>query len=126
MSNTNSYGLRQRKAFDEMLKEAMTHRLIITTIPEKRRVDLLMNEVDFDEFDLTNYGINKKCISLNNNKYDTDMFPVMTLNKAAQFAFREVKETQTGLPNDKESQADDIDYTGLISDGFQRVLKVIC
>ena len=35
MSNTKYYGLRRRKTFDEMLKEAMTHRLIITTIPEK-------------------------------------------------------------------------------------------
>ena len=108
-----------------MLKEAMTHRLIITTTPEKRRVDLLMNEVDFDEFDLTNYGINKKYMSLNNNKYDTDIFPVMTLDKATQFPIREVKETQTDLPNDKETQTDDIDYTGLISDGFSLVLKVI-
>ena len=66
MSNTKYHGLRRGKTFDEMLKEAMTHRLIITTIPEKRRVGLLMNEVDFDEFDLTNYGINKKYMSLNN------------------------------------------------------------
>ena len=123
MSNTKYYGLRRRKTFDEMLKEAMTHRLIITTIPEKRRVDLLMNEVDFDEFDLTNYGSNKKYMSLNNNKYDTDMFPVMTLDKATQFPIREVKETQTDLPNDKETQTDDIDYTGLISDGFSKRFK---
>ena len=123
MSHTKYYGLRRRKTFDEMLKEAMTHRLIITTIPEKRRVDLLMNEVDFDEFDLTNYGINKKYMSLNNNKYDTDMFPVMTLDKATQFPIREIKETQTDLPNDKETQTDDIDYTGLISDGFSKSFK---
>ena len=82
-----------------------------------------MNEVDFDEFDLTNYGINKKYMSLNNNKYDTDMFPVMTLDKATQFPIREVNQTQTDLPNDKETQTDDIDYTGLISDGFSKSFK---
>ena len=47
--NSRYQGLRNRPTFDEMLKEAMTHRLIIPTIPENRRVDLLMNEVDFDE-----------------------------------------------------------------------------
>ena len=62
-------------------------------------------------------------MSLNNRKNDTDMFPVMTLNKATQFPIREVKETQTDLPNDKETQTDDIDYTGLISDGFSKSFK---
>ena len=62
-------------------------------------------------------------MSLNNNKYDTDMSPVMTLNKATQLPIREVKATQTDLPNDKETQTDDIDYTGLNSGGFSNSFK---
>ena len=34
------YGLRRRPTFEEMLKEAMTHRLIIEIIPERQVIDL--------------------------------------------------------------------------------------
>ena len=49
------YGLRRRKTFDEMLKEAMTHRLKIEIIPERRAFDTSINEIDFDDFDLAKY-----------------------------------------------------------------------
>ena len=49
------YGLRRRKAFDEMLKEAMTHRLKIEIIPERRAFDTSINDIDFDDFDLSKY-----------------------------------------------------------------------
>ena len=57
MVNTHKHEPRKRPTFDEMLQEA----------PEKRKVDLLLNEVGFDDFDLPNYGIYKKYMSLNNN-----------------------------------------------------------
>ena len=49
------YGLRRRKTFDEMLKEAMTHRLKIEIIPERRAFDVSINDIDFDDFDLSKY-----------------------------------------------------------------------
>ena len=62
-------------------------------------------------------------MNLNNNKNDTDMFPVMTLNKATQFPIIEDKETQTDLPNDKEAQTDYFDDKNLISEGFSNSFK---
>ena len=49
------YGLRRRKTFDEMLKEAMTHRLKIEINPERRAFDTSINDIDFDDFDLSKY-----------------------------------------------------------------------
>ena len=49
------YGLRRRPTFEEMLKEAMTHRLKIEIIPEKQVIDLPINNIDFDDFDLSKY-----------------------------------------------------------------------
>ena len=47
------YGLRRRKTFHEMLKEAMTHRLKIEITPERRAFDTSINDIDFDDFDLS-------------------------------------------------------------------------
>ena len=53
---TDKYdGLRRRKTFDEMLKEATTHRLKIENIPERRAFDTSTNNKDFDDFDLSKY-----------------------------------------------------------------------
>ena len=49
------YGLRRRPTFEEMLKEAMTHRLKIEIIPERQVIDLSTNNIDFDDFDLSKY-----------------------------------------------------------------------
>ena len=49
------YGLRRRPTFDEMLKEAMTHRLKIEIIPERQTFDTSINNIDFDDFDLSKY-----------------------------------------------------------------------
>ena len=38
-----------------MLKEAMTHRLKIEIIPERRAFDTSINDIDFNEFDLSKY-----------------------------------------------------------------------
>ena len=54
MSDTY-FGLRRRNTFDEMLKEAMTHRLKIEIIPERRAFDTSINDIDFDDFDLSKY-----------------------------------------------------------------------
>ena len=49
------HGLRRRPTFDEMLKEAMTHRLKTEIIPERQVIDLSINNIDFDDFDLSKY-----------------------------------------------------------------------
>ena len=49
------YGLRRRPTLDEMLKEAMTHRLKIEIIPERQVIDLSINSIDVDDFDLSKY-----------------------------------------------------------------------
>ena len=49
------YGLRRRPTFEEMLKEAMTHRLKIEIIPERQTFDTSINNIDFDDFDLSKY-----------------------------------------------------------------------
>ena len=49
------YGLRRRPTFEEMLKEAMTHRLKIEIIPERQVIDLSINNIDFEDFDLSKY-----------------------------------------------------------------------
>ena len=49
------YGLRRRPTFEEMLKEAMTHRLKIVIIPERQVINLSINNIDFDDFDLSKY-----------------------------------------------------------------------
>ena len=49
------YGLRRRKNFDEMLKEAMPHRLKIEIIPETRAFDISIHDLDFNDFDLSKY-----------------------------------------------------------------------
>ena len=75
----NQYGSQfDKDALDIQKKEELSRR-------EEVKKEASSGRVDFDELDLTTYGINKKYISLNNNKYDTDMFPVMTQNKATRF-----------------------------------------
>ena len=49
------YGLRRRPTFEEMLKEAMTHRFKIEIIPERQVIDLSINNIDFDDFGLSKY-----------------------------------------------------------------------
>ena len=49
--------LKLRPTYEQMLKEARTRRLKI--LPERERRSLtgmLLDDVDFDEFDLNNYG----------------------------------------------------------------------
>ena len=49
------YGSHRRPTFDEMLKEAMTHRFKIEIIPERQVIDLSINNLGFDDFDLSKY-----------------------------------------------------------------------
>ena len=49
------YGLRRRPTFEEVLKEATTHRLKIEIITERQVIDLSVNNIDFDDFDLSEY-----------------------------------------------------------------------
>ena len=53
---TDKYcGLHRRPTFDEMLKEAMAHRSKIEIIPERQVVDWSINNIDFDDVDLSKY-----------------------------------------------------------------------
>ena len=60
------YGLRRRPTFDEMLKEAMTHSLKVEIIPERQVIDLSINNIGFDNFDLSKYD--RRLLF---NEYDT-------------------------------------------------------
>ena len=60
--------LRRRPTYEEMLKEARTHRLRI--LPEKQKrtqQGILLDDVNFDDFDLSKYDIRNKATQ-------TDMF----------------------------------------------------
>ena len=62
--------LRQRPTYEEVLKETMTHRLKI--LPERQRrtqQGILLDDVDFDDFDLSRYD--KKEILTNNPEKGT-------------------------------------------------------
>ena len=60
--------LRQRPTYEELLKETMTHRLRILPERQKRtQQGILLEDVDFDEFDLSKYD---KRIFVNNNDND--------------------------------------------------------
>ena len=47
MINKLKHELRKRPTCDEMLREAMTHRLKIEIIPERRAFDTSINDIDF-------------------------------------------------------------------------------
>ena len=58
--------LKLRPTFEQIEREARTHRLKI--LPEKQRrtqQGILLDEVDFDDFDLNNYD--RKTVLLNDN-----------------------------------------------------------
>ena len=92
--------LRLRPTFEEIEREARTRRLRI--LPEKERrtqQGLLLDNVNFDDFDLSNYD--RKTIMLNDNNPDkgtqTDVFnetPSVTESESMK-SLEEVKQRQT-------------------------------
>ena len=92
--------LRLRPTYEEIAREARTHRLRI--LPEKQKrtqQGLLLDDVDFDDFDLGKYD--KKAILMNENPdkgTQTDVFnetPSVTESESMKTIEEEVKQTQT-------------------------------
>ena len=102
--------LRLRPTYEEIAREARTHRLRI--LPEKQKrtqQGLLLDDVDFDDFDLGKYD--KKAIIMNDNPdarneprenrdkgTQTDVFnesPSITESESMKTIEEEVKQTQT-------------------------------
>ena len=92
--------LRLRPTYEEIAREARTHRLRI--LPEKQKrtqQGLLLDDVDFDDFDLGKYD--KKTILMNENPdkgTQTDVFnetPSITESESMKTIEEEVKQTQT-------------------------------
>ena len=90
----------ERPTFEEISREARTHRLKITPERQKRtQQGLLLDDVNFDDFDLSNYD--RKTIMLNDNSPDkgtqTDVFnetPSVTESESIK-SLEEVKQRQT-------------------------------
>ena len=105
MNNTKYYGLRRRKTFDEILKEAMTSKIKTTVILKKYKKDMLLNNFAFDEMDLMNCKNKERYMNAE----------VMMADKATQTLNKENKATQTDLPYDKATQTyNDNDMTKLL------------
>ena len=92
--------LRLRPTYEEIAREVRTHRLRI--LPEKQKrtqQGLLLDDVDFDDFDLGKYD--KKTILMNENPdkgTQTDVFnetPSITESESMKTIEEEVKQTQT-------------------------------
>ena len=92
--------LRLRPTYEEIAREARTHRLRI--LPERERrtqQGLLLDDVDFDDFDLGRYD--KKTIIMNDNPdkgTQTDVFnetPSITESESMKTPEEEVKQRQT-------------------------------
>ena len=80
--------LRQRPTYEELLKETMTHRLKILPERQKRtQQGILLEDVDFDEFDLSKYD---KRIFINNNGNDNP-------DKATQTDFNLVSSSSSSV-----------------------------
>ena len=80
--------LRQRPTYEELLKETMTHRLKILPERQKRtQQGILLEDVDFDEFDLSKYD---KRIFVNNNDNDNP-------DKATQTDFNLVSSSSSSV-----------------------------
>ena len=80
--------LRQRPTYEELLKETMTHRLKILPERQKRtQQGILLEDVDFDEFDLSKYD---KRIFINNNDNDNP-------DKATQTDFNLVSSSSSSV-----------------------------
>ena len=80
--------LRQRPTYEELLKETMTHRLKILPERQKRtQQGILLEHVDFDEFNLSNYD---KRIFINNNDNDNP-------DKATQTDFNLVSSSSSSV-----------------------------
>ena len=80
--------LRQRPTYEELLKETMTHRLkILPERQKKTQQGILLEDVDFDEFDLSKYD---KRIFVNNNDNDNP-------DKATQTDFNLVSSSSSSV-----------------------------
>ena len=88
--------LRRRPTYEELIKETMTHRLKI--LPERQRrtqQGMLIEDVDFDDFDLSRY--NSKEILLNNPEKgtQTDLFQSRSSTEKSESVRREEEPAQS-------------------------------
>ena len=106
MIKNHKQELRKRPTYDEMLKQAITSKMKTTVILKKYKKDMLLNNFDFDKMDLMNYKNKERYMNAKS----------LMLNKATQA-------TQADFTNDKATQTDYFDDTGLISEGFSKSFK---
>ena len=88
--------LRQRPTYEELLKETMTHRLKI--LPERQRrtqQGILIDDVNFDDFDLNKY--NREEILMNNpdKGTQTDLFESRPSTEKSESIRREEETTKS-------------------------------
>ena len=114
MINNLKHELRKRPTYDEMLKQAITSKLLKTTvILKKYKKYMLLNNFDFDEMDLMNYKNKERYMNAE----------VMMADKATQTLNKENKATQTDLPNDKATQTYNFDDETKLLGGSSKSFK---
>ena len=100
--------LRIRPTYEEMLREAKTRRLKILPEREKRtQQGLLLESVDFDDFDLSRYD--KKEIFLNNPEKgtQTDLFESRPSTEKSESIRREEEPTQSEEAESEPTQEEE-------------------
>ena len=98
--------LRLKPTYEEMLREAKTRRLKISPERERRtQQGILLDEVDFNDFDLDNYD--KKTILLNENPEkgtQTDIFNKTSTTESESDKSIKIKEEEQQQADSEYSQ----------------------
>ena len=113
------YGLRRRPTFDEMLKEAMTHRLKIEMIPERQTFDTSINNIDFDDFDLSKYDRRlwpNARVQTNKQVLQHELFPDMFDEVEPTSQLYENNEADAQTTRYVAKELDDEKFSDVISD----------
>ena len=100
--------LSRRPTYEEILKETMTHRLKILPERQKRtQQGIFIDDVDFDDFDLSRYD--KKEIILNNpdKGTQTDLFDSRPSTEKSESVRREEEPTQSEEAESEPTQEEE-------------------
>ena len=100
--------LSRRPTYEEILKETMTHRLKILPERQKRtQQGIFIDDVDFDDFDLSRYD--KKEILLNNPEKgtQTDLFESRPSTEKSESIRREEEPTQSEEAESEPTQEEE-------------------
>ena len=120
------FGLRRRKTFDEMLKEATTHRLKIEISPKRQVIDTSINDIEFDDFDLSKYDRRLRL----NARVQTDK--QVSLHELTPEMFDEIPPTSQLCENNEADtqttryvakELDDEKYSDVITDKSEKNRK---